>query len=159
MAKTAKKRLSQKDRQARLWSFVWHALKYIAGKGANEAARDLLTAGESMPVRLTITGTVGDQAVEEHFSGNVDVAHDETTSKPVTPDQNHLVALLLETMPKTRSDELLATLPKTYTETGALPEVSDEKLKQAKALLEQLRSRTPATRKGAVRYQLVAATD
>lgn len=153
----AKKRLSQKDRQARLWSFVWHAVKFLSGKNANDAARDLLVAGESIPVRLTIVGTVGDEAVEDHFAGNVEVAHDENTSRPSTPDYEGLVGLLLETMPKTRSDELLATLPAKYTELGALPEVSDEKRKQAKGLLEQLRSRTPSTRRGAVRYQLQAA--
>lgn len=156
MATTTKKpakRKSAADKDARDRSAVWHSLKYVAGKNANSAARDLLIAGETIDVRLSVEGTVGEKIVAETVIGQLQVGHDEPTSTSTTPDQDHLVALLLERMPKTKSDELLATLPATYTQLGTLPEVSDEKRNQAKALLEQLRSRTPSTRRGTVRFQ------
>lgn len=152
----AKKRKSAHDKAARERSIAWHSLKYVAGKNANDAARDLLIPGETVDVRLSVEGTVGETVVAETVIGQLQVGHDEPTSKSTTPDQDHLVALLLERMPKTKSDEVLATLPATYTQLGTLPEVSDEKLSQAKALLEQLRSRTPSTRRGGVRFQLQA---
>ena len=138
--------------QKRRLSALWHALKFLAGKEANTAARDLLKDGESFDVRLDVSGMVGNVEINERIAGTLSIGHEQTKASAATPDYVGVVAHLLEQMPGTRREALLTELPKHYTANGSLPEVTDERTSQAKSLLEQLRSRKTTTARGAVHF-------
>lgn len=133
-------------------SVAWHSIASIAKKYANKAARNLLSPG-SHEVRLSVEGSVDGEIFSDHFAGELQIGGDEKTSTS-SVDQVGLVALLLDNMPKTRSEKILLELPAEFTKLGGkLPEVSDERRHQAEALLAHIRSREEKPKRGAVRFQ------
>lgn len=148
----AKKRRTKAQIEADLDAVLWHTVKAIAKGHTTGDARARLADGSATGVRLSIEASIDGRAVEQHYAGTLTVGYEESTSSSKTPEEDHLIGLLLSKLPRAIREHLLATLPDHWTEHEALPEVPDEFITQAESLKKKLRLRVPATRRGAVRF-------
>lgn len=144
------------NRQREVYSAFWHALGKVGGKEGNRTA---LGEGKSYPVNLRIRGTVCKQEINEQIAGLLLVAFDSEGTTTSGPEGDHLTALILSRVPKTRQAELLESLSRYFAEHGALPEIDEELLDQITHLRKQLRARSaPTTKRGAVSFSHAAAS-
>lgn len=150
MAATKAKTAKQNEQAARLVSVAWTALEKVASK---EACRGLLEDGSSTPVRLSVEGQVDGRPIAMAFAGLLNVGHAGTSNTSKACDQAHLVGLLLERLPATTRELILAHLPDEFLAMGGLPPIDKTLLERAKTLLDQLRSRTQVPRVGAVSFE------
>ena len=134
---------------------AWMALVKVGTKSTN---RDALDEGKSYPVKLRIRGTVGKQEIDERISGLLMIGFDSTGTSTSGPEGDHVTALILASVPKTRRAELLAALPEYFTAHGELPEIEEELLDAITHLRKNLRARsTPTNKRGAVTFSHSAA--
>lgn len=148
--------MAQTPAQRRAYAQLWHALKYVAGKECGDATRAQLLPG-STRVALSIRGSVGRQKVSASITGQLLVNHDQQKATSTTPDYLSVIGRMLEGMAKTKRDALLTALADEYSERGEVW-CSDDRRKEAKELLEKLRSRRQTTARGSVRFQRPEAT-
>lgn len=148
--KPAARRPSTPDKAAIIRTAAFMAL---AKFGAKEADRELLKAGDAIAVNLNVCGNVNGRFFTDDVIGTLQVGADQTAASSSGPDHAHLVAVLLESMPRTKRRHFLDALPAGYLETKTLPTVAPETLSAAETLLDRLRDRQTVTRKGNVRFE------
>jgi hypothetical protein len=118
-------------------------LAAIAKIASKESRRELLVEGKAHQVDLRISGTVdGETFKGEKFGGILTVGHESTQSKSSAAPPNEVVAYFLGAMSAAARKRLLAELPRQFLDAGGkLPEIDEDRLTEAKTLLERLRSR------------------
>ena len=120
-----------------------HALTVLA-RGSKHY-RDSLTPGVH-PIDMTLK-----------ITGRVIVGDDIATHTSATPDQDKLIAYLLDQIGPEWRDRIVAELPERFEAAGQkMPEATAESLAKATLMLAQLRTKKPCNRKGAVRGDLTA---
>lgn len=123
------------------------ALAKIASK---EHVRDGLVDGAHHAVEVSISGEVDGQPVRLGVDASLTVGHGRTGSSSSTPNQTHLLALLLGMMNAATRAKVCRELPEKFAQRGELPSVGDLRLAQAKDLLERLRAKKTTDVRGVV---------
>lgn len=156
MAATKEKprtRRTPEEREAMLDSVLWHALERYAKKQGDRA---LLDPGVKHDVKIELAGHVDGRFITREIFGELSVDHDQTAASSSAPNAPHLVALLLDALPKTKRRAILNDLPTQFLAAGELPAVSEELLSAAITLLEKLRATKTATKRGNVAFRPTA---
>lgn len=146
-------RTRSEQRLAVLRSALWHAVAKIAGK---EAQRDLLDAGDVYDVEGQVAAHVNGEPISVPISCQVAVNFDTEVSVSVAAPMEHLLALFLAEVPKTRRAKLLDDLPVEFSAAGELPGADPELFNAAAGLLKSLRSRKIQPRRGSVQVRRAA---
>lgn len=133
--------------EARLQSVVLASIEYMAGK---RVRREHLDAGSETRVQGVINATVGRARIELPFARVLSVGHEQTSASSSKPDETLVVAWLLDQLPESERDSVLARLPEEFARLGTLPSVTDKRREQAEELLKRLRSSKTVTKRGAV---------
>lgn len=142
-------------REQEISAAMWQTIGKVATKEGN---RNDLGEGRKYPVNLLIKGAVAGKDFNERITGILMVGFDSETTSTSSPEGDHLTALILSSVPKSRQAELLDSLADYFAEHGELPEIDETLLDQITHLAKKLRSRgKPVTRRGTVKFSHAAA--
>lgn len=137
----------------RVRAIIMHALANFCKK---QADRSQLKAGDAFNVDLAISGTIGNQKVEEACRGSLTVGHDTTknSSNGIAPAK--LVAFLLHADPKTaakRAEQL-----RVLAANGKIGEkITADQEAQAEGLVKLFNQSTSTTSRGSVSFSVEKA--
>jgi len=140
--------------RAKLRSATYHALKAHAAK---EADRDLLEDGQAYDLEIEITSRCSGAAIQEELAGVLTVGHETQVAGSTGANVAHLVAHLLDQLPKAKRLQMLDALPEKFEKSGKLPDVDPTDLKAVERMLKRMRHRTTQTKRGAVSYRPAVA--
>lgn len=129
-------------------------------KGTPKTAREQLDAGAVYPVDLIVSGTLAGETIEPlAICGQLQVGHDGTFQKTVSPNAGAVLALVLQAVPKSRREETCGRILATWLNTGELPTdrvipAADPACAQLAAeLLQKLSYVTPCPKRGSVSFE------
>lgn len=133
---------------AKARAVIMHALANFCKK---QADRSQLKGGDSFALNLKISGTIGNQKVEDICRGSLTVGHDTTKNSSNGIAAAKLVAFLVNANPKTaakRVEEL-----RELAANGKIGEkITADQEAQAESLVKLFNQTTPTTAKGSVSF-------
>lgn len=116
---------------------LWAVLEKAAEK---KGRRDPLRAGQSYPVRLTVSGEIAGREVSWPIAGTLAVGHPGVRAQTSSPTAAALAAYFLGCLSARHREAILRKLPALFAKLGGLPEAPPAVVEMAQSLCKQLRS-------------------